>query len=551
MTPVRIDAFGPRRPWASAGDSIVVRAEISCLGDPMDARLWVALVDLDRECAAAAREVTLTAEPQDVELELLLPDVPRHGYGLRLHVVSAGPMTSAVSAVEVLTGWWESPRHAAITDYHDTGAAAAAVRALAGWHVNVVQHYDWMWRHYRYRPPSDVDAFDDVLGRRVSHAAVRASVAAGHERAIASLAYGSVYGAEPEHVVRHPEDRVFDEAGRPLSLGETFFINDVRPGSAWRARLLGEYVQALHHFGFDGIHMDTYGPPHTAFAGDGDPIDFAELYPGLIEEAASVVGRTVPGARVLFNCVEGFPLESVASAPTVALYLELWPPDDSFADVVRWIDRARGVADGRQVVIAAYAASLKEEVPDAERARAFEPVLLLGSVISAAGAYHHTLAQIDRLLVEGYYPAAVQMTPAEADELQALWRFGARYVHLLSDPGLVSVEPTGVNLVDATGASVPWLPDPVAGSVWVREMVGSAGQRVLHLVDLRVQSDATWTTPKRLTPPTVSLRLRWDDVTSAVAMSPWAAEGDPLVLGPPDSGAALPLFHRWLVVAST
>jgi hypothetical protein len=81
--------------------------------------------------------------------------------------------------------------------------------------------------------------------------------------------------------------------------------------------------------------MDTYGQPHEARAADGENLDFAALYPPLIEAAARGVAAAQPGARVLLNCVDGFPLEAVATSPVAALYLELWPPDRSFIDVVR------------------------------------------------------------------------------------------------------------------------------------------------------------------------------------------------------------------------
>ena len=101
-------------------------------------------------------------------------------------------------------------------------ATRRATLALAHWHVTVVQHYDWMWRHYRYRPPvTPVTSSTHWVGR-VSHDAVRAAIEAGHHIGIASLAYGSVYGAEAEYVDRHPDERVFDETGKPLSLGGVF-----------------------------------------------------------------------------------------------------------------------------------------------------------------------------------------------------------------------------------------------------------------------------------------------------------------------------------------
>ncbi len=509
------------------------------------------LLDLDREAAVVRGALELGVGTTTHDLALDLPAASRHGYGLRLVLHAGTAIAEATSAVEALEGWWQSPRHAAVTDYADADASSRAAHALRDWHVNVVQHYDWMWRHYRYSPPDGAREFADALGRFVSHDAVHASVETGREYGIASLAYGSVYGAEPEYVEDHPDERVFDDAGESLSLGGTFFINDIRPGSPWRTRILAEYSDAIGRFGFDGIHMDTYGPPHRAVSADGEAIDFAELYPGLIEEAAAVVAHADPAARVLFNCVDGFPLESVAPAPAAALYLELWPPDRALGDVVGWIDRARALAGDRQVIIAAYAAALRDGDAVDDRASAFEPTVLLGSVIAAAGAYHHTLAEGDRLLVEGYYPAAVAMTPAEAVELQALWRFSARYVHLLSDPGLAPAEVPDLRLQDADGRDVRWSAIPEPGMVWARAARVAAGQLMLHLVDLREQADLYWDAPKRPALEAEDLRVVWPGAASPVAASPWSSDGDVRPLSRDGGAWRLPPFRRWLMVVAS
>ncbi|MCY7418101.1 MAG: hypothetical protein LH650_06315, partial [Chloroflexi bacterium] len=407
---VRVD-LRPDRTWAPAGS--VVRAAVTADSDrPRRLLVTLELLDLDRVVASVEQWIRTGAAARHLRLGVRLPAARRHGYGLRASVrgLDRALLASASSAVEAIDGWWESPRHAALVEYRDAAEGAQRARGLRDWHVTVVQAYDWMWRHYRYMPPDDAEAFTDTLGQPVSHTALRAAIESARAVGIATLAYGSVYGAEREYVNRYPDDRVFDGAGEPLSLGGTFFINDVRPGTHWRATLLTEYERAMRAFPFAGIHMDTYGRPWTAVAADGEAMAFRDLYPGLIKEAAERVTRIHDG-RVLFNCVEGFPLEDVAPAPMAALYLELWPPDDRYRHIVDWIDHAHIVAHGRAVVIAAYAAALRTASTNADRARAIESSILLDCVILAAGAYHHTLAEGDRLIIEGYYPAAVARRP--------------------------------------------------------------------------------------------------------------------------------------------
>lgn len=553
MTPagrVQVVAVGPTRPWFRPGSRATFNIELRALV-PTAVRATVELLDIDRVVARAEASFRVPPGRSRRVVGLDLPIDRRRGYGVRATLTWSGGRASAASAVEALDGWWESPRHAALTDFRSPRRTARSVEALLAWHVTVVQDYDWMYRHYRYESPSG-EAFVDPLGRSVSHAAVRAGVRAGHRAGIATLAYGSVYGAEREYVDRHPEERVFDDRGVPISLGEMFYINDIRPGRPWRRRLLAEYGQACRRFGFDGIHMDTYGPPHTAVAADGAPIDFASLYPGLIEEGARVVAAARTGGRVLFNCVEGFPLERVATAPAAAIYLELWPPDVAYGDVVRWIDLARQLGEGRAVVIAAYISTLRAEAAHpGRRAGAIEAASLLTSIIAAAGGYHHVLAERDRLLVEGYYPEARSLRRGEARELRAGWAFTARYVHLLSDPGLRPIALDGVQLRDVDGRPIPIDSSPRAGSVWVRVSTLPDDTIVLQLIDLLGQTDDRWDAIRQPSTIRAGWRLRWPLATAPVAMSPWASGGEAVAAVADVSGEwSLPTFRRWLVVAA-
>lgn len=550
-TGIRID-IRPDTTWAPGGS--VIRATVVVVSDtPRRLLVRLELLDLDRVVATTERRIRTGTGDRTLRLGLTLPDAPRHGYGLRVSVRGSDgvPLARASTAIEAIEGWWQSPRHAALIEYRDAVDGARRAQALRDWHVTVVQAYDWMWRHYRYTPPDRAESFTDTLGRPVSHAALRSAMRAAHTAGIATLAYGSVYGAETEYVEQYPDDRVFDESGQPQSLGGTFFINDVRPGTHWRETLLSEYERAMRRFPFAGIHMDTYGPPWNAVAADGQPIAFRELYPGLITEAAERVGRVgrFHEGRVLFNCVEGFPLDDVAAAPMSALYLELWPPDDRYRHIVDWIERAQRVANGRAVVIAAYAAALRVAKTPGDRTRAIESSVLLDCVILAAGAYHHTLAEGDRLIIEGYYPAAVALRAEEAAELQASWRFSARYIHLSSGPGTLDADAAKViGLIDPAGDPLPTSTMPEAGHVWIRARRVD-GSLVVQLVDLRAQTDDRWDEGREPTSTVRGWRLTGLEGTSPAAASPWTAGGDARALREDRRGSwRLPTFRRWLMV---
>ncbi len=540
---LRIVNFGPTRTWFRPGSGAAVSLTVDSAGEAVDARLE--LLDDGRVLAATERRLRLPRGRSVRHFRFQVPKVDRHGYGLRVQLEGGGESTQAHSAFEALEGWWESPRHAALTEFASASGMTATVERLRRWHVNVVQLYDWMYRHYRYSPPAGASVFTDTLGRLVSHGVVRKLLRECRRNGIASLAYGSVYGAEREYVERYGDDLLRDADGRALSLGGTFFITDLRPQSSWRRRLMREYIAACRRFDFDGIHMDQYGEPHEGVAADGSVVKFEELFAGLIDETAERLGSLSPPRRVLFNCVGGWPLEHVARAASAAIYIEIWPPDTTYAALVAQIEKARSLASTKQIVLAAYpsviATATEEGGPSAS---AHEAALLLTSVVLAAGAYHHALAEGDRLLVGGYYPDAVSLPHDAAEALRLAWQFSARYVHLLSDTSNDRFPLDGL-AIEADGGAAPLSSHPHAGTVWVRAVKTRDGKVVVQLVDLLDQSSDQWDAPRQPAVRRGNWRFSWPANEKRWHFaSPWSSGGLAQELAPA-AVPRIPAFERW------
>lgn len=545
---LRVRTFTPPRAAVRPGSVARFTVELETRR-PVTLRARLELRDLDMLAAVTERRLHLPAGGSARRLAIALPQAPRRGYSvhLRLSSRSGATLAAAETPIEAIDGWWESPRHACLTNFAPGIDPEPAVGRLAEWNVNVAQFYDWMYRHYRYRSPHDRD-FVDALGRQVSPRTVRAAIRACHARGLAALAYGSVYGAEREYIERHPREAVLHR-GRLASLGETFFLTDLRPGSPWRHRLLREYEKASRRLGFDGVHMDQYGEAFQGYASEGRRLGFASVFRGLIDEADARVRATHARRRVLFNAVGGWPLERIATSAAAATYLELWPPDVRYRDIVRQVDLARSLAPSKAVVVAAYLSALQRNLGDPEaRAGAIEAALLLTSVILAGGAYHHVLAEGDRLLVEGYYPTAQALTRDEAEELRAAWRFSARFLHAVHGPDRVDTAGEQPSLRAVDGRPLPTSQQPKAGSVWTRSTALPDGRRVVQLVDLRHQTDDRWDAIKAISPPAERWLLEADATRTVCFASPWSAGGRMRPLRPRvSSGSAeveLPRFRR-------
>ena len=294
------------------------------------------------------------------------------------------------------------------------------MRALRDWHVTVVQLYDWMYRHYRYRAAGAARTPSStpwVGGCRHDGGARRDP---GGPRGRRSRASPTARSTAPSGSTstRHPDERVFDERRRARSAWARRSSSTTCGRDGRGAPAAARVRRGRPAFGFDGIHMDTYGPPHAAVGADGEPIDFAAEYPGLIAEAAARRGDA-PG-RVRASCSTASRASRSRPWRRRRRRRSTWScgrrTTVSRTSCAGSTGRA-AVAAGRAVVIAAYLSvpAHRGATDPIARPGAIEAAVLLTSVIAAAGAYHHVLAAGDRLLVEGYYPEARRLRADERE----------------------------------------------------------------------------------------------------------------------------------------
>jgi len=458
---------------------------------------------------------------------LALPPTAPRGYGLDAALYDdAGHMLAEGSgALDVLDRWSQTPRYGFLSDFAPGQAdVQARCDSLCRYHLNVVQFYDWMWRHYALLPPGD--DFTDALGRRLSLATVREAIAAIQARGAAALAYGAVYGAEPEFADAHPELALFDEAGKRVSLAGLFYIMNIAPGSPWVPLIVAEFAHAVRELGFDGIHLDQYGFPKTARTATGELIDLAEHFPPLIDLARAAVVSERPDAGVIFNAVGNWPIETVAATTQDVVYIEVWPPDESYNDL-RWlIGAARHLSGGKQVILAAYLSPFAQAgaatLPQAEAA-----ALLATAAIAAAGGSHLLLGERDGILCDPYYPKYATLRAGFAARMRAYYDFLVRYEEWLIAPAIEDWDAGDAQPCDLHGARLSRQAE--AQAVWCIAR-RKPGYRIIHLINLADQADVAWNAPR--TPPEplrqIELSLRnMPAIRSALLLAPDAHLGRP------------------------
>jgi dextranase len=184
------------------------------------------------------------------------------------------------------------------------------------------------------------------------------------------------------------------------------------------------------------------------------------------------------------------------------VYIEVWPPDNEFADLQRIIEGAQALGGGKAVVLAAY-------ISPAQPAN----VRLADAVILASGGAHIELGErtggAPNMLADPYFPKHEALTLELGKALLRQVNFAVRYQGLLGPR--TSAAPALAGQVQLRGAE--------SDRVSVIARQGAYGS-ALSLVNFSGLAHTCWNQPLGGAPcPVVGLRLELllsDQVPAAV-----------------------------------
>ena len=475
-------------------------------------RLRARLVTLDGDVTRAETEVELAPGARlSVPLTLPLPADDLRGYGVEAELVDRRGrlMAQASTALDVAADWTRAPRYGFLADFAPSESEAESRRrlgALARFHINAVQFYDWMYRHHSFLPPSS--EFVDPLGRKLSLDVVARKVRLAQQLGMRAQAYVAIYAAAPDYFRAHSQQGLYRLDGTPYTLsepklGDWLFITNIAD-PAWLEQLSAECQRAMRTVGFDGLHLDQYGFVRTGYTLAGERVDVEQALPEFLNALRLAVG----GAPAVFNAVNVWPLKAIAASSLEPLYIEVWPPHDSLRDLREIILRARELRGGRAPVLAAYVSSLLSDVP-AVRQGGLHALRRLTAAIYLNGGSHIALGEGGAVLRHPYFPNYYPLRPAEARAVRADYDFIARYAEYFFDPAWRDISTTATGgLNDDLRLETPRFgPMAEPDSIWT-----IARQRAdavtVGLVNLRGVTSTAWNAaqpaPRRLR----RLRLR-------------------------------------------
>lgn len=412
-----------------------------------------------------------------------------------------GNETKAETAFDVAEHWREAPRYGFLSDFAPSEKDESDVDFLNRNHINLVQFYDWMYRHDQLL--TDQEVFTDPLGRTISFPVIRRKMNALRDKGIASIAYAAVYASLPDYAKEHPEQVLYQNDGIPYRLGNYFYIMDISPDSAWTEHIVKQF-QSAARWGFDGLQLDQYGFPKKAIRKtetSSEVVELKHLYPALMNRTR----EALPATGIMFNDVGTYPLHTTALAEQDVVYIEVWDPVSRLKDLQNLIRRARGLS-GKQVVLAAYLpAFLPEQTADRKEAEA-GAVLAMASIF-ASGGYHISLGEHGNILADPYFPKYGSVSEAFAKTLTRYYDFIVMYRHLLYDHLLEDLSDAytgGINNeLKFSKENIVFTPDEQVGVVWTTAKE-KPGFLVIHLINLLGVDNDIWHAPKKGMRPTLS-----------------------------------------------
>lgn len=405
-------------------------------------------------------------------------------------------------------------RYGFLSDFSPADDGEEAVRAMAKYHLNHVQFYDWSYRHHQL--VAREAEYLDMMGKRNSLPVIRRKAEACHRRGMRAMAYGAVYASDKTFQEHHPAWGLYARENTPLTFIDTFYFMNVQRGCPWRGHLYRQYREAMDAVGFDGIHMDTYGYPKAALDAAGQPVYLQKEFPSLIDETHQALSTPEKEAALIFNNVGAWPMRDTMNCRQAAVYMEIWPPYTRYHHLKALILAA--AQSKKPVVLAAYMEPFRLDTPE----RALYAALLCLFAVAMHGATQLCLGEENAVLTQGYYVDHTKLNQVQARALRAYHDFFVRYEEWLYNPALEDVSMTHCGGDNREyRVNVPYSLDGQGDTLWlcIREC---EDMKLISMLNLQ-ENDDRWNAGKEKPRPVENVIITVQTlrpVTEAIFASP-------------------------------
>lgn len=433
-------------------------------------------------------------------------DTDFSGYGVSAKVFMGEECILLETAFDVVDNPKRSLRYGFVSDFTQEDAANGAVEWLNKCHINMVQYYDWSYRHDQL--VVDQEFYTDMMGKPICRKTVKGKIEECAAHGMHSIAYGAIYAASKPFFEKHTNWALFNSCQKPFVFIDVFYIMNIAKASPWRDHLINEYRKAITEMGFAGIHMDTYGFPKTAYSHLDEKTELIRLD----EEIPSLIGQTREALKdanqdpyLILNNVGNWPVFSTAATEQDAVYIEVWTPYERYSQIAQLIYEASIFSNNQKpIILAAYLEPFRKD----SKERAMNAARILTAAVVSNGAYHLLLGENKGVLTQGYYSDYTRLSDTEAATLRRYNDFLIRYLDLFYDKDLRNVSMThmGWDNYEYQCPSHPISTYGEANKLWltIRE---KESRKCLCFVNLCGCGDDYWNKGKETPSPQENVRI--------------------------------------------
>ncbi len=229
-------------------------------------------------------------------------------------------------------------RYGYIVDYDlDNSTIAERVRTLATkYHVNFLKFYDW-FKEYQNYTPTDA-SWVNPCGKTVYYNKIFKWIEEAHKWGIKCIAYVVGYSADETFYNSHQNWSFTDSGGTPYEFeAGNLTLMCVGDECPWSDYMIDQYNQSMQQFNWDGLDIDQYAYPTTAYnayyGGGTTALDVSECWGNFTSRVSSALKAVDSLHVVIFNSVNEGKYREVTwlldTAPNQDYtFVEMWEPKE-------------------------------------------------------------------------------------------------------------------------------------------------------------------------------------------------------------------------------
>ena len=376
-TPLAITNWRPDKARYTPGDTVALLADMhNPTAEPAVGCVQVQISHIDQQVHADSRRVTLA--PGESRTETFVWHAPSPDFTGYLATLSRDDVLVVSTGIDVSSTAVRFPRYGYISEFtpgeRETQQLDGIHTLAQEFHLNLFQFYDWFWRHeqlIRFEDGRVAESWRDIFARTHVWQVIRDLIAEAHRYNALALGYVMSYAAREGYAEQWPIDPgwgLFAEpnAQRQLNIHFSFgseptlfLFNPANSG--WQDWIIGQYIEAVNLAGFDGVHIDQFGPRYEVLTADSTALDLPSAFRQFLQTVkARLLHNNARNAVCTFNLVdgevEGWATREVATSNACDfLYSELWYEANTYDEVRRYIEYLRMLSGNLPVVLAGYA----------------------------------------------------------------------------------------------------------------------------------------------------------------------------------------------------